>query len=78
MKTPKKKPTKPYHFLMYVEDSNPKIRKFKTTEALGKFADRFMEKYPDYAAHESGNWLEFAATNVSGDLHFFTDGFEVK
>jgi hypothetical protein len=68
----------PYHLLMYVEDSSPKIKKFSTTKALGTFIDKFLKKYPDYASHSSGHWIDFSVTNVSGRVDFFTDGLEVE
>lgn len=82
-KTTKKKNTKKsvnkdvYHILMYVENCSPKMKKFKTTEELGKFVDTFNKKYPDYAAMDSGYWTDFAITGITGDLHFFTDGIKV-
>lgn len=67
-----------YHVLMYVEDTERKIKKFKTTEELGKFIDTFNKKHPEYASIDSGYWTDFAITGVTGDMHFFTDGIEVS
>lgn len=63
---------------MYVVDSNPKIKKFGSTKELGKFMDDFWKKYPDHLAADSGNWIDYCVTEVSGDVHFFTDGLEVE
>ncbi len=67
-----------YHILMYMEDSSPKIKKFKTTDELGKFVDKFNKKHPDYASPDSGYWIDLAVTGVTGEIHFFTDGIEVS
>ena len=72
------KTTKSYHLLMYVEDSMPKIKKFSTTKAMGTFIDKFLKKYPGYASIESGHWIDYSVTNVSGEVHFFTDSLEVE
>lgn len=66
-----------YHILMYVENCTPKIKKFKTTDELGKFVDAFNKQYPDYASVDSGYWVDFCVTGIAGDIHFFTDGIEV-
>jgi len=78
MKTPKNKKTNSYHLLVYVADSCTKIKKFKTTKALGTFIDKFLKKYPDYASHNSGYWIDFSITEVSGRVDFFTDGLEIE
>jgi hypothetical protein len=79
----KKKPTKktdnsPYHLLFYCVDSNPKIKRFETTDELGRFIDAFNKKYPESQAQESGSWTDFCVTGIMGDVHFFTDGLQVE
>lgn len=76
-KTSKTKNSSEYQLLMYVEDSIPKLKKFSTMEEAGKFVDKFQKKYPDYMSTESGHWIDFVVTGVTGDIHFFTDGIEV-
>jgi hypothetical protein len=77
-KTKKTEKQEPYHLLMYVEDSSPKLKRFKTTDELGRFVDDFNKRYPDYASIDSGYWIDFAVTYVLGDVHFFTDGLEIE
>lgn len=67
-----------YNLLVYVLDSSTKIKKFSTTKAMGSFIDKFLKKYPDYTSVESGNWIDYAITDISGEVHFFTDGLEVE
>ena len=67
-----------YHLLVYVLDSEPKIKKFKSKLALGKFVDKFVKDYPDYLGAESGNWVDYAVTDVIGEVTFFTDGLKVE
>jgi hypothetical protein len=74
----KSKKNAPYHLLMYVLNSEPKIKRFDTTEEMGKFIDKFNKKYPEAQASNSGNWTDYAITNILGDVHFFTDGIEVE
>lgn len=69
---------KPYHLLVYVEDSNLKIKKFKTTRSMGEFMDKFLKNHPDYASNSGDSWLEFSVTNVTGGVDFFTTGIELK
>jgi hypothetical protein len=77
-KKQKKATKKAYSLLMYVEDSNPKIKRFDTQEELGKFADKFIKDHPGYASMEADSWLDYAVTNIVGSVHFFTDGLEVE
>lgn len=78
MKKLKKSPKKGYNLLIYVEDSNPRIKQFDTQEALGKFADNFIKEHPEYASADSDCWLDYAITGVTGEVVFFTDGLEVE
>ena len=78
MKKKTSKTTKPYHLLMYVLNCESKIKKFSTTDEMGKFIDKFNKKYPEALASESGNWTDYAITDISGDVHFFTDSIEVE
>lgn len=73
MKTPK-----PYHLLVYVDNSNMRMKKFSTTKKMGQFIDRFLKKYPDYASGDSGYWIDFTIENVSGPVRFFTDGIKLS
>jgi hypothetical protein len=72
-KTKKKKSKQKYHLLMYIEDSNPKLKKFLSTQEMGKFIDEFGKKYPGQEAADAGFWIDFAITNVGGEVHFFTN-----
>ena len=80
----KKKPSKktdkdgPYQLLFYCVNSDPKIKRFETTDELGKFIDAFNKKYPESQAQESGSWTDFAVTGIFGDVYFFTDGLQVE
>ena len=66
-----------YHILMFVQDSTPYIKKFKTTDEMGKFIDAFNKKYPDEQAINSGYWLDFCITDITGDLHLLCEGVKV-
>lgn len=70
--------SKNYHLLYYVVDSTPKFKKFTTKESMGKFIDKFNKDHPDYLSMDSGDWIDFAITDVQGEIHFFTDGLEVE
>lgn len=72
------KSKKSFHFLMYVEDSSPKIKRFNTKDQMHKFVNEFQSKYPDHMTLDSGYWIDFCVFDVHGDIHFFTDGIEVK
>jgi hypothetical protein len=74
----KKKTTKPYNLLVYVEDSNTRIKRFETELEMGEFVDNFYKTYPNYAELYSDNWVDHAITGVTGEVHFFTDGLEVE
>ena len=74
----KTKKVKPYHLLVYIEDCSTKIKKFASTDDMGKFIDDFYKKYPNYADLGSDNWVDYAVTNVTGEVHFFTDGVGVE
>lgn len=74
----KKKKAEVYHLLMYVVNSNPKIKRFDSVEKMAKFVEAFQKKHPDHLASESGDWIDYCITKVSGDVHFFTDGIEVQ
>ena len=73
----KPKKTKEYHLLMYVFDSSPRIKKFTSTEKMKDFIDSFLKKYPDHMSVDSGTWIDYIVTGVTGDVHFYTDGLEV-
>jgi hypothetical protein len=76
-KKTKKKAKEKYHLLMYCEDSAPMIKKFDTTEKLSKFIQDFQKRYPDHMSLDSGYWIDYAVTEVEGEVHFFTDGITV-
>lgn len=77
-KTKKTEKQEPYHLLMYVEDSNPKIKRFKTTDELGRFIDDFNKKWPDQEAMDSGYWMDYCISNITGDIHLLSTGIEVE
>jgi hypothetical protein len=61
-----------------VQDAEQKIKKFNTTKELGEFIDLFVKQYPNYASDQGDNWIDYSITDVSGSIHFFTDGIEVE
>ena len=73
-----KKKNKPYHLLVYVANCETKVKRFETTEAMGKFIDKFNKKYPESEASESGYWTDYSITDISGEVYFFTDGMKVE
>lgn len=77
-KTLKKNSNSPYNLLVYVEYASAKIKRFETTEEMGAFVDNFYKEHPDYADYGSDFWIDYAITDVSGDVHFFTDGLAVE
>ena len=72
------KTEKEYHLLMYVEDCQSKIKKFNSTKKMGEFIDQFLKDNPDYASNLSDNWIDYTVTNITGDVHFFTDSMKVE
>lgn len=74
----KAKPDVGYNLLMYVEDSEPKIKRFNSNKEASNFVDRFQKKYPDYMSSDSGNWIDYMVSGVTGDVFFFTDGITVE
>ena len=72
----KTKKIKPYHLLVYSEDGAMKMRRFASEKELGEFVDIFFKLHPDYADEDSDNWIDFAITNVIGDVVSFTDWTE--
>ena len=68
----------PYHLVMYVEDGNPKIRKFDSPEKLGTFVKEFQKEYPDYMEMGSDNWIDYVVMDIMGDVFFFTDGITIE
>lgn len=78
MKKKSKKNNKPYHLLVYVANCVTKIKRFESTDKMGKFIDDFNKEYPDSDAADTGYWVDYAITNVEGDVHFFTDGMKVE
>lgn len=73
----KKKAVAPYHILVYIEKCEQRIKKFKTEKEMGKFIDNYYKLHPEYADKYSDYWVDFAVTNISGDVHFFTDSLKV-
>lgn len=69
---------KPYNLLVYVENCSTKMKKFDSTDKMGKFVEKFQKKYPDHLAIDSGYWIDHCIMGVTGPIHFFTDGIEVK
>ena len=72
------KKAKKYHLLSYVLNSEPKLKKFTSKLEMGRFIDKFLKDHPDYMATESGDWIDFCISDISGEVHFFTDGLEVE
>jgi hypothetical protein len=73
-----KKKFKEYNLLVYVDDSELKMKKFDSFEEMGKFVEKFQKKYPDHLASDSGYWIDYCITKIHGDVHFFTDGISLK
>lgn len=73
-----KKKTKEYNLLVYVDDSILKMKKFYSFEEMGKFVAKFQKKYPDHLASDSGYYIDYCITKIRGDIHFFTDGIDLK
>jgi hypothetical protein len=67
-----------YHLLFYVLNTEPKVKKFKTTAEMGKFIDDFNKEWPQSECSISGSWTDLAVTEVNGEIHFFTDGVELE
>ncbi len=74
----KSQKTKKYNLLMYVADSSPKIKRFDSMEKMGKFVEKFHKKYPEHMCANSGYWIDYVVTGVTGEVHFFTDGIKVQ
>lgn len=74
----RKKANKIYHILKYVTHDDNKIKSFDSIEELGSFIDNFYKEYPNYADFDSPNWIDYAITGITGDIHFFTDGIKVE
>jgi len=69
---------KKYNLLMYVEDCNPKIKRFDSPKEVGEFICEFNKKHPDYMSPDSDNWIDYCILGVVGEVHFFTDGLKVQ
>lgn len=76
-KSQKAKKGEVYQILVYMEEGETKLKRFRTTDELGKFIDAFNKVHPESQAGETGYWTDFAITGITGDVHFFTDGMEV-
>jgi hypothetical protein len=63
----KAKKTK-YNLLMYVANSSPKIKRFDDIKDLNSFVAKFDLKYPDATAGETGYWIDYAVTGITGEL----------
>ena len=76
MKKVTKKPTKksevnePYHIVYYTVDTAPAMRKFKTLDDMRIFFKEFEALYPKKNQYESGSFLDFCITNISGKIKF--------
>jgi hypothetical protein len=73
----KKKQVK-HHLLMYVVNSSPAIKKFTSMDKMEKFVKEFQKKYPDEDAINTGSWIDYVVTGVTGEIYFFVDGIEVN
>lgn len=78
MKKSKKNKSSKYNLLMYVEKSSPKIKRFESLEEMGKFVEKFQKKHPDHMSTNADNWVDYAVTDITGEVYFFTDGLEVQ
>lgn len=67
-----------YHLLMFVQKSEPCIKRFYSAKKLGEYVDKFLKKYPDYASVGADNWIDYCIMDINGPIHFFTDGLKVK
>ena len=63
----KTKKTK-YNLLMYVVNCSQKIKRFDDIKDLNKFVAKFDLKYPDAMAAETGYWIDYAVTGVTGEF----------
>lgn len=64
--------------MIYVSNCELKMKKFDSFEKMGKFVKSFWKKYPDHLSVDSGYWIDYAITGITGDVHFFTDGLKVE
>jgi len=78
VKKPNKIKKETYHLLFYVLNTEPKVKKFKTTLEMGKFIDAFNREWPEDECSISGSWTDLAICEVSGEIFFFTDGIELE
>jgi hypothetical protein len=80
IKTPIKKSKRgeEYQLLVYIVKCETRIKKFATEKEMGQFIDGFLKEHPEYQEEYSENWIDFALTGVTGDVHFFTDGVAVE
>lgn len=65
----KKATKKSYHVVYYVIDSIRAMRKFNSIEEMETFFKEFEERYPKEDKN-SGNFLDFSITNISGEIKF--------
>ena len=62
---------KKINFVLYVENSSPRLKKFNSIKTLRKFVADFQKKHRDTGL-EDGYWLDLVATDV-GELEIYTD-----
>lgn len=60
--------SKKYHLLAYVENSSSRLKKFNSLKALNKFVHDFNKKYPDHLAVQTGYWIDYCITGITGDV----------
>lgn len=68
----KKKQTKSFHIIHYVEDSTPKLKKFNSISKLNDFRLKFESDHPN--GERDGYWVDFIITDVHGKF-ISVDGY---
>lgn len=62
------------HMILYVEDSSPMVKLFKTEAQLGKFIIDLKAKWGDKYCDEHGYWIDYTITGIQGDvLDFYNE-----
>jgi hypothetical protein len=64
---------KKFHLVYYVADSTAYLKKFKTIKALNEFVLEFQSQHLDPM---DGYWIDFAVTNVTGDILHYEENIE--
>jgi hypothetical protein len=67
------KPGKKFHLVFYVLGCSPKIKKFYCKKKMTKFVENFLKKYPDHKGMDTGCWIDYTITDISGSLTTIAD-----